>query len=51
MEFNLSFLSAEMIQEYSRRSAAAVKGFLVYLARDPVTVPEIPTLVTQTQTI
>lgn len=39
-----------MIQEYSR-SAAAVKGFLVYLARDPVTVPEIPTLVTQTQTI
>ena len=29
-----------MIQGYSRRSAAAVKGFLVYLARDPVTVPD-----------
>ena len=36
---------------YSRRSAAAVKGFLVFLVRDLVTVPEIPTRVTQTQTL
>lgn len=39
----------EVRECYSRRSAAAVKGFLVFLARDLVTVPETPTRVPETQ--